>query len=84
MKVELSYIFECANGFKYTRSTPEEIKEIVKSNCDALQELATGENDFVNKFIDNTNPLFLRGSVTTRISDVWQFYTIRTEAKVID
>ncbi len=55
MNVNIKYIFECKNGFKFERETPEEIIRIMQENYDALKKIATGNGDFCNYFIDASN-----------------------------
>ena len=82
MVVRLTYIFECKSGFKYVRETKDEILQIMQENYKALQEIANGEDDFCNMFLDAQKPI-IRGSITCRVSGVWKFYDLRTEIEEI-
>ena len=53
MKIDINYIYECKDGFKYVRSTPQEILKLMEEDYKVLNELATGKNDFCHFVIEN-------------------------------
>lgn len=81
MNVQLIYIFECADDFKFVRETPSEILDIMASNYQELQGMKNNEDDFVNCFLDSTNKYFPKGSITAKLDGVYKFYELRTEIK---
>lgn len=88
MKAEIKYIFECKGGFKYIRDTKEDILQVVNDNYEALKELCSerkshGDDCWCNMFLDTTGGVIIRGSITTKIDNTWQFYEIRTEINEI-
>jgi hypothetical protein len=82
MVVQIDYVFECQDGFKYVRNTFEEIKEIVDKNYKALQEIASN-GDSVNMVFDYSHKYFPSARISACIGGVWKYYTLRTEAKEI-
>ena len=79
MNVNIKYIFERKDGFKFERETPEEIIRIMQENYDALKKIATGIGDFCNHFIDTTNEYFPKGSICACIDGTYMVYTLKTE-----
>ena len=79
MNVNIKYIFECKDGFKFERETPEEIIRIMQENYDALKKIATGNGDFCNYFIDASNEYFPKGTICASIDGTYMIYTLKTE-----
>ena len=79
MNVNIKYIFECKDGFKFERETPEEIIRIMQESYDALKKIAIGKGDFCNYFVDTTNEYFPKGSICFSIDGTYMVYTLKTE-----
>lgn len=78
MKVNLTYVFDTKDGFRYERETPSEILEIARENYKALKELATGEGDYCDWYIDESKPLFPSGIITAEIDGFHRQYNLTT------
>ena len=78
MVIQVIYIFECKDGFKFIRDTFEEIKKIVDDNYKALQDMAK-DGDSVSMTMDYNNKYFPSASISACIGGTWKFYTLRTE-----
>jgi len=82
MKIEIKYIFECKDGFKFVRDTFDEIRQIVDDNYRALQDIAR-DGDSVNMTMDYNNKYFPKASISACIGGTWKFYELRTEVTEI-
>ena len=78
MKVDIKYIFECKDGFRFVRDTFEEIRQIVDENYNALKDIAK-DGDSVNMYRDYNNKYFPNASISACIQGTWKFYNLRTE-----
>ena len=78
MKVELKYTFGCKDGFKYTRDTFKEIKEVVDENYEALRSMCKA-GDSLNMTMDYTNEYFPKADISAYIHGKWNYYSLRTE-----
>jgi hypothetical protein len=81
MNVQLKYIFECADGFKFVRDTPAEIIEIMSDNYQALRKMMRSDDDYCNCLLDSSNKYFPSGSISACLHGVRNYYTLRTEVK---
>ena len=79
MKIEINYVYGCKDGFRFIRSTPQEVLELFENDYKELCELATGKGDFCNYFIDTTNKYFPKGSISVCIDGCYKFYELKTE-----
>ena len=78
MIVQIAYIFECKDGFKFIRGTFDEIKQIVDENYEALKKMAR-DGDSVNMTCDYNNKYFPSASISACIGGTWKYYTLHTE-----
>jgi hypothetical protein len=83
MKIDINYIYECKDGFKYVRSTPQEILKLMEEDYKVLNELATGKNDFCHFVIDKTNEYFPKGNIFTSIDGCHKTYSLYTEVSML-
>ena len=83
MKVQLTYVFETKDGFRYERETPEEIKEIVVQNYIALKNIVK-DGDPLSMIKDYTNEYMPKATISCCINGTWKYYDLRTEVKPIE
>lgn len=77
MNVKLTYVFETKDGFRYERENPEEIKELVQANYDALKEIVR-DGDSLDMIKDYTNQYMPEATITACIDGKWMVYKLHT------
>ena len=85
MLLEFSYTFECLDGFKYTRNTPEEIIEVFNDTLTALQ---SDEKKGIISALSHTDATvkdyFVSGQITFLCGGKFMLYVLGTKVTKIE
>lgn len=79
MKIEIKYIYETKDGFKYICDTPEEAINHMEADYAELDKLAQITGGTCDRFSDFTNKYFPKGLIQVNINGVKRDYILRTE-----
>ena len=80
MKVQITYVFETKDGFRYERETPEDIIQIVEANYYALKRIVK-DGDSLSMIKDYDNKYFPKATISACIGGEWRYYKLHEEVK---